>query len=49
MWSIFDIIVFVGGFAACWFSKDWFVKSRDGTASFTRRLVAKARLTRETL
>ena len=43
MWSIFDIIVFVGGFAACWFAKDRLIKSYDGAANFVRRLGAKAK------
>lgn len=32
MWSIFDVIVFAAGFAACWFGKDWltsFYKSTE--------------------
>lgn len=49
MWSIFDIIVFAGGFAACWFSRDWLIKSYDRTANFVRRLGAKAKAIRETL
>lgn len=48
MWSIFDIIVFAAGFAACWFSKDWVVKCYDATTSFVRRLEAKAKAIRET-
>ena len=49
MWSIFDIVVFVGGFAACWFSRDWLIKSYDGTTNFVRRLEAKVKAIRETL
>ncbi|MES2192899.1 MAG: hypothetical protein V4517_00665 [Pseudomonadota bacterium] len=49
MWSIFDIIVFVGGFVGCWFSKDWLIKSYDGTANLVSRLAARVKAIREEL
>lgn len=49
MWSIFDIILFVAGFAACWFSRDWLIKSYDRIANFVGRVGAKAKAIRETL
>ena len=49
MWSIFDVIVFVAGFAACWFSMDRLVKFFDQTVKLIRRLKAKVKAIRETL
>ena len=42
MWSIFDVIVFAGGYATCWLSKDWIVRSVTGTEAFAKSLEAKA-------
>lgn len=43
MWSIFDIIVFVAGFAACWFSKDKIKVWVMGAETFAATLEDKIR------
>lgn len=40
--AIIDIFVFVAGFAACWYGKDWFVKKWKGAETFAADLKAKA-------
>ena len=49
MWNIFDAIVFAGGFAACWFSKDFIVKNALGAKTFAQKLEAKAAAIRAAL
>lgn len=49
MWNVFDVVVFVAGFAACWFGKDWIIKTATGAESFARSLEAKAKAVRAAL
>jgi hypothetical protein len=42
MWNFFDLLVFAGGFAACWFGKDWITKQVLGIETFAKALEAKA-------
>ena len=42
MWNLFDIIVFIAGFAACWFGKDPITKAVVGTENFAKALETKA-------
>ena len=42
MWTIFDIVTFGAGFAACWFAKDKIIQIVSGTESYVRALEAKA-------
>jgi hypothetical protein len=41
MWTIFDIVMFVVGFTACWFSKDKITQLVTGTDAFVKALEAK--------
>jgi hypothetical protein len=42
MWTVFDAVVFVAGFAACWFTKDRIAQLVSGTDAFIKALEAKA-------
>ncbi len=42
MWTIFDVLIFVAGFGACWFSKDKITQFATGTDAFVKLLEAKA-------
>jgi hypothetical protein len=42
MWAVFEIVVFVSGFAVCWISKDKLVQLVIGTETFIKALEAKA-------
>jgi hypothetical protein len=42
MWTIFDIAIFVAGFAVCWFAKDKITQLISGTDAFIKALEAKA-------
>lgn len=42
MWTVFDGAVFVAGFAACWFLKDWITQLVVGGETFAKSLEAKA-------
>jgi hypothetical protein len=42
MWTMFDILAFAAGFAACWFSKDKLTLLVTGTETFIKTLEAKA-------
>jgi hypothetical protein len=42
MWTFFDIIAFVAGFVACWFSKDKIMQLVSGSEAFAKSLEAKA-------
>ncbi len=37
-----DAVVFAGGYAACWYTKDWLAKAYMGTETFIQSLEAKA-------
>jgi hypothetical protein len=41
MWTIFDVLIFIAGFAACWFSKDRITQLVSGTDAFVKSLEAK--------
>jgi hypothetical protein len=41
MWTIVDVLVFIVGFAACWFSKDKITQLVTGTDAFAKSLEAK--------
>ncbi len=49
MWGMFDILVFAGGFAACWFTKDFVIKALTGAETFAQSLEAKAKAVRAAL
>lgn len=42
MWTFFDAVVFIAGFAACWFSKDRITQVAIGGETFAKSLEAKA-------
>ena len=42
MWTFFDVLVFVAGFAACWFAKDRLIRLFTGTEAFVKSLEGKA-------
>jgi hypothetical protein len=42
MWTIFDIAIFVAGFAVCWIAKDKIIQLISGTDAFVKALEAKA-------
>jgi len=42
MWTLVDVIAFVGGFAVCWFAKDQIIRFVTGTDAFIKALEAKA-------
>ena len=42
MWSLFDVLAFTAGFAACWFVKDRITVLFTGTEAFIKSLEAKA-------
>jgi hypothetical protein len=41
MLTLLNIIVFIAGFAACWFTKDAVTKAVTGTEAFIKMLEAK--------
>lgn len=43
MWNVFDVAVFAGGFAVCWFGKDLIVKTVIGAKAFAIKLETKAK------
>ena len=49
MWTIFDVLIFIAGFAACWFSKDKATQLLSGTDAFVKSLEAKAAALKATL
>ena len=42
MWNLFDVIVFIAGFAASWFGKDPITKAVVGTENFAKALETRA-------
>ena len=42
MWTFFDAVVFVAGFAACWFLRDRITQLVVGSETFVKSLEAKA-------
>ena len=42
MWTLFDVVTFAAGFAACWFAKDKIAQIVTGTESYIKALEAKA-------
>ena len=42
MWTIFDVLIFIAGFTACWFSKDKITQLASGTDALVKSLEAKA-------
>jgi hypothetical protein len=41
MWTMFDVLIFIAGFTACWFSKDKIAQLVTGTDAFVKSLEAK--------
>lgn len=41
MWTVFDIILFAAGFAACWFCKDPVLRLIAGTDAVIKSLEVK--------
>ena len=41
MWTMFDALTFIAGFAACWFSKDKITQLVSGTDAYVKSLEAK--------
>jgi hypothetical protein len=42
MWTLVDVIAFVGGFTVCWLAKDQITRFVTGTDAFIKSLEAKA-------
>lgn len=40
--ALIDIVVFAAGFAACWYGKDFLLKTFKGATAFATQLEAKA-------
>lgn len=49
MWTFFDLLIFAGGFAACWISKDAITRLVIGGEASVRSLEAKAAAWKERL
>jgi hypothetical protein len=49
MWVIFDAVVFLAGFWACWYLKDKLVELVTGAEAFARSLESKASSLKERL
>jgi hypothetical protein len=49
MWTFFDIVMFVAGFAACWFSKDRIAQAINGAEAYAKMLESKAAALRAAL